>query len=110
MDYRYFGDHADFSEIHMEITLSRQSSNFIWQVISPLIVLVLLMWAVFWLDVDNLSERLNLALIGVLTIVAYQFLIDGTMPRISSRHTVYPPNTCWCRLMSDVSIDSILRR
>jgi hypothetical protein len=48
-----------------------------------MIVLVLLMWAVFWLEVDNLSERLNLAFIGVLTIIAYQFMIDGTMPRIA---------------------------
>jgi hypothetical protein len=83
MDYRYLGDRTEFSEIHMEISLTRLSSNFIWKVIFPLTVLVLLMWAVFWLEVDNLSERLNLAFIGVLTIVAYQFLIDGTMPRIS---------------------------
>ena len=34
------------------------------------------------IDVENLSDRLNLAFIGILTIVAYQFLIDGTMPRI----------------------------
>ena len=82
-DFRYYGGRKSFSEINLAITLSRQSANFIWKVIFPLIVLVLLMWAVFWLEVDNLSERLNLAFIGVLTIVAYQFLIDGTMPRIS---------------------------
>ena len=82
-DFRYYGGQKGFSEIDLAITLTRQSANFIWKVIFPLIVLVLLMWAVFWLEVDNLSERLNLAFIGVLTIVAYQFLIDGTMPRIS---------------------------
>lgn len=82
-DFRYYGGKKNFSEIHMEISLTRQSANFIWKVIIPLIVLVLLMWAVFWLEVDNLSERLNLAFIGVLTIVAYQFSVDGTMPRIS---------------------------
>ena len=82
-DFRYYGGRKDFSEIHLTIKLTRHSANFIWKVIFPLIVLVLLMWAVFWLEVDNLSERLNLAFIGVLTIVAYQFLIDGTMPRIS---------------------------
>lgn len=82
-DFRYHGSHKDFSEIHLTISLTRESANIIWKVIFPLIILVLLMWAVFWLEVDNLSERLNLAFIGVLTIVAYQFLIDGTMPRIS---------------------------
>jgi hypothetical protein len=41
------------------------------------------MWAIFWMEVDNLSDRLNVAFIGILTIVAYQFLIEGSMPRIS---------------------------
>ncbi len=82
-DFRYYGGRADISEIHLAISLTRQSANCIWKVIFPLTVLALLMWAGFWLEVDNLSERLNLAFIGVLTIVAYQFLIDGTMPRIS---------------------------
>lgn len=82
-DFRYYGGNKVFSELHLTVTLHRQSANFIWKVVVPLIVLVLLMWAIFWLEVDNLSERLNLAFIGVLTIVAYQFLVDGTMPRIA---------------------------
>ncbi|WP_197530797.1 hypothetical protein [Bythopirellula polymerisocia] len=82
-DYRYYGAPKQLSEIRLNITLERQSANIVWKVIVPLIVLVLLMWAVFWMEVDNLSDRLNVAFIGILTIVAYQFLIDGTMPRIS---------------------------
>lgn len=82
-DYRYYGPPKQLSEIRLNITLERQSANIVWKVILPLIVLVLLMWAVFWMEVDNLADRLNVAFIGVLTIVAYQFLIDGTMPRIS---------------------------
>ncbi|QEG33359.1 ligand-gated ion channel [Bythopirellula goksoeyrii] len=82
-DYRYYGAPEQLSEIRLNITLERQSANIVWKVIVPLIVLVLLMWAVFWMEVDNLSDRLNVAFIGILTIVAYQFLIDGTMPRIS---------------------------
>lgn len=82
-DYRYYGAPKQLSELRFTITLERQSANMIWKVIVPLIVLVLLMSAVFWMEVDNLSDRLNVAFIGILTIVAYQFLIDGTMPRIS---------------------------
>lgn len=82
LDHRYYGDKKEFSEIKMTITMQRKSANMIWKVIIPLLVLVLLMWAIFWIDVDNLADRLNTAFIGILTIVAYQFLIDGTMPRI----------------------------
>jgi hypothetical protein len=82
-DYRYYGAPKQLSELRLLITLRRNSMNVVWKVIVPLIVLVLLMWAVFWMEVDNLSDRLNVAFIGILTIVAYQFLIDGSMPRIS---------------------------
>ncbi|CAA0100945.1 Proton-gated ion channel [Halioglobus japonicus] len=82
-DFRYYGTKAEFSEITMTITLERKSSNMLWKVMFPLVLLVSLMWAVFWMDIENLADRLNVAFIGILTIVAYQFLIDGSMPRIS---------------------------
>jgi len=82
-DHRYYGESKAVSEILFTITLQRESASIVWKVILPLIILVLLMWAIFWMEVDNLSDRLNVAFIGILTIVAYQFLIEGTMPRIS---------------------------
>ena len=82
-DYRYFGDKEEVSQIELEITMKRKSANIIWKVIFPLIILVAMMWTVFWLDIDSLTDRLNISFIGILTIVAYQFLIDGSMPRIS---------------------------
>lgn len=82
-DYRYYGPKKEFSVITMTIEMERLSSNMIWKIIFPLILLVSLMWAVFWMSIENLAERLNVAFIGILTIVAYQFLLDGNMPRIS---------------------------
>lgn len=82
-DYRYFGEKEEVSQITLEITMERRSANIIWKVIFPLVVLVAMMWTVFWLDIDSLTDRLNISFIGILTIVAYQFLVDGTMPRIS---------------------------
>jgi hypothetical protein len=80
---RYYGEARPVSELLFTITLQREWASIFWKVILPLIILVLLMWAIFWMEVDNLSERLNVAFIGILTIVAYQFLIEGSMPRIS---------------------------
>ena len=82
-DHRYYGDEAENSQIELEITMRRKSANVIWKVIFPLVILVAMMWTVFWLDIDSLADRLNISFIGILTIVAYQFLIDGAMPRIS---------------------------
>ena len=35
------------------------------------------------MDIHDLSDRLNVSFIGILTIIAYQFLVDGNMPKIS---------------------------
>ena len=81
--HRFYGEVKPVSELLFTVTLQREAASVVWKVILPLIILVLLMWAIFWMEVDNLSDRLNVAFIGILTIVAYQFLIEGSMPRIS---------------------------
>ena len=82
-DHRFYGEVKPVSELLFTVTLQREAASVLWKVVLPLIILVLLMWAIFWMEVDNLSDRLNVAFIGILTVVAYQFLIEGSMPRIS---------------------------
>ncbi|WOO42405.1 hypothetical protein [Rubellicoccus peritrichatus] len=83
VEYRYYGEDQKVSQLILSVDMKRKSANIIWKVIVPLIILVSMMWAVFWMNTDDLPDRLNISFIGILTIVAYQFLIDGNMPRIS---------------------------
>ncbi len=80
---RYYADEEDISGVMLTVTMQRKPSYMIWKVLVPMVILVSLMWAAFWMDIHDLSDRLNICFIGMLTIVAYQFLIDGVMPRIS---------------------------
>ena len=80
---RYYAEEEWVSEVMLTITMQRQPSHMFWKVIVPMVILVSLMWAVFWMDIHDLADRLNICFIGILTIVAYQFLIDGDMPHIS---------------------------
>jgi len=77
------GDSTDFSRIVTTITLKRRNGQIIWNILFPLLVLVSMVWSIFWLDCDSLSDRLNISFIGVLTIVAYQFVVIDHMPRMS---------------------------
>ena len=49
----------------------------------PLSLLVVLTWSVFWMDEESLSDRINISFIGVLAVVAYQFIVQEAMPAIS---------------------------
>ena len=80
---RFYAEEEEISGVLLAIKMKRKPAHMIWKVIVPLVILVSLMWAVFWMDIHDLSDRLNICFIGILTIVAYQFLIDGSMPHIS---------------------------
>lgn len=76
-------DRAPFSELVMKVHVSRQSGYYIWKVLIPLFFLVAISWAVFWLPIEVVADRMALSMTGVLTIVAYQFVISGGLPKVS---------------------------
>ncbi|MFC4892206.1 ligand-gated ion channel [Pseudofrancisella aestuarii] len=78
----YYGPAKEISRLILEISLDRKPSNILWKVLLPLTLLVLGMWAIFWMDKEALSDRLNISFIGILSVIAYQFLVEGEMPRI----------------------------
>jgi len=76
------GDRNPFSEFLMVIDITRQFGFYIWKVLLPLIVLVIMCFAVFWMDDESLSSRLSVGFTGVLTVVAYQFIATGSLPKV----------------------------
>ncbi|MEY8765086.1 ligand-gated ion channel [Francisella salimarina] len=78
----YYGKSEKVSMLEFSISLERKPTNILLKVLIPLTLLVLAMWAVFWMDTKALSDRLNIAFIGILSVIAYQFLIEGEMPDI----------------------------
>jgi hypothetical protein len=71
------------SRMTATIHLQRRSWQLVWQMLFPLLVIVSMIWSIFWVDIDSLADRLNVAFVGVLTIVAYQFVVIDNMPRMS---------------------------
>lgn len=76
------GDRSPFSEFRMTIHVSRQFGFYVWKVLFPLVVLVIMCFAVFWMDDEGLSSRLGVGFTGVLTVVAYQFIATGNLPKV----------------------------
>jgi len=72
-----------FSRMVTTITLNRRSWQLVWAMLFPLLILVSVVWSIFWVEIDALPDRLNISFIGVLTIVAYQFVVLEDLPRMS---------------------------
>ena len=69
-------------EIRFTIQVKRRYNFYIWKVFLPLLLMVLLSWAVFWVEARDLSNQVQIAITTILTVIAFAFAISATMPRV----------------------------
>ncbi len=55
---------------------------YLWQVVLPLGVIVIMSWAPFWIDPKNVGARVGVATSAILTLIAYRFVIASLLPRL----------------------------
>jgi len=79
----YAGQLGRSSAFIMTMDMHRQPFYMLRLVVIPLAMIVVLTWAVFWMDTSAMGDRLSISFIGILTAVAYQMVVSGIMPQIS---------------------------
>jgi hypothetical protein len=72
-----------FSRLVLDIEVARKSGFYLWKILLPLVVIVALSWSIFWMSGEAAVNRIRLSATGVLTIVAYQFVVGNDLPRIA---------------------------
>lgn len=65
-----------------QIWIDRESAYYVVNVIAPLVLIVIISWVVFWMK-PVLHERLGVSLTALLTIIAFDFLTGGSLPKLS---------------------------
>jgi hypothetical protein len=71
-----------YSSYAFEFTASRNVEHYILKVILPLVLIVMMSWAVFWIDPTTSSSQISIAVTSMLTLIAYRFAIDSQLPRL----------------------------
>jgi hypothetical protein len=74
--------HHQYSSYAFEFTASRNVEHYILKVILPLVLIVIMSWAVFWIDPINANSQISVAVTSMLTLIAYRFAIDSQLPRL----------------------------
>jgi len=72
-----------FARIDFILSAERNKPYYIWKVITPLCLIVLMAWAVFWIDPKHLGPQIGLSTATVFTLIAYRFSIGFTLPKVS---------------------------
>jgi Neurotransmitter-gated ion-channel ligand binding domain/Neurotransmitter-gated ion-channel transmembrane region len=72
----------DNSGYVFEFTASRDVKHYILTVILPLVLIVMMSWAVFWIDPVTSNSQISIAVTSMLTLIAYRFAVDSQLPRL----------------------------
>jgi neurotransmitter-gated ion-channel len=75
-------DRGPFSELVVTLDVDRESGFYVWKILVPLVLLVGISWSVFWMSGESLAARIAISFTGILTVVAYQFVINEVLPKI----------------------------
>ncbi len=70
------------STYDFQIPAARLGDYYIYKFVFPLCLIVMMSWAVFWIDPTNLGPQLSLAGTSMLTLIAYQFTVNDLLPRV----------------------------
>ncbi|HUO04043.1 MAG TPA: hypothetical protein VMU16_02485 [Candidatus Binataceae bacterium] len=77
-----FLDQTKVPEARFEIEVTRQSAFYLLKVFLPLILMVFLSWAAFWIETGDLQNQLQVGILTILTVIAFALAISSTMPRV----------------------------
>jgi hypothetical protein len=70
------------STLRVDIMAERRPGFLIRTVVLPLMLIVALSWVIFWMDRETLGNRMDISFIALLTVVAFQIMVEQALPAI----------------------------
>jgi len=72
----------EYSGYAFEFKAARDVQHYIFKVILPLVLIVIMSWAGFWIDPVNANSQISVAVTSMLTLIAYRYAVDTQVPRL----------------------------
>lgn len=70
-----------YDRLSFLVHMKRLIGYYIWKIMLPMAIIVMVSWVVFWMSGEMLGRRAGVSSTGMLTVIAYQFVIAGSLPR-----------------------------
>ncbi|XP_069130982.1 glycine receptor subunit alpha-2-like [Argopecten irradians] len=74
---------GNYSSLRADFFLVRNINYYVIQMYIPSLLIVMLSWVSFWLNVNSVPGRVNLGVLSVLTISTQSSSVNRTLPRVS---------------------------
>ena len=74
---------GDFAQgVSLKIELERKFGYYIFKVIFPIVLILLICWSSVWINPKELESRLTITIVCLLSLIAYNFVIDSELPKL----------------------------
>lgn len=74
---------GNHSRLEVEFTLARNIGYYLVQMYIPSVLVVMLSWISFWLNVNAVPGRISLGVLTVLTMTTQSSSVNATLPHVS---------------------------
>ena len=71
------------SRVDYRLQVKRHTGYYLWKILVPLCLIVVMSWAVFWIDPTELGAQVGVSTASVLTLFAFQFSFGFVLPKVS---------------------------
>jgi len=71
------------SEMNIKIEIQRSYEFYIFKIIIPILLILMICWSVLWIAPRELESRLTITIVCLLSLIAYNFVIDEDLPKLS---------------------------
>ncbi|MDH4039278.1 MAG: hypothetical protein OEW92_05275 [Gammaproteobacteria bacterium] len=71
------------SRLDIVFNAQRLTGYYTWQLLVPLLLVVMMTWAVFWMPLEFVAPRVGLVATSMLTLIAYRFSMASVLPPIA---------------------------
>ena len=68
--------------LQLEVNVERQSSYYVSKIMLPILLVLLMAWSIFWVDIKQLESRLTIGIVCLLSLIAYNFVIESEIPKL----------------------------
>ena len=76
-------DGFKYSGLIIDLKVERQSSYYLFKIILPIAFILIISWSVFWVRASQLEAKVNITIVCLLSLIAYNFIIDEDLPKLS---------------------------
>ena len=80
--YKGPNDAKYFDSLVFEIDIERKHSFYVYKVIIPIVLILMVCWSSLWITPREIESRLTITIVCLLSLIAYNFVIDKELPKL----------------------------